>query len=102
MNEQLTTKESYDDQDLVYVDPEKRIVLGLVQWNQNGKPKPLSMPAVEGDANEKHRHRARCYPWGTYRSMKHVWKLEGKISDTRPMLPLDEAIAKAQKEPFWD
>jgi hypothetical protein len=46
--------------------------------------------------------RERMYPWGTYRSMKRLYKLEGKVIEERPSLPLEEAIAKCQEQPFWD
>lgn len=104
MNDPLATKDTYDDNDLVYVDPEKRIVLGLVQWNTNGKPKPLPVPELpsDGSAASTRKSRNTFYPWGTYRSMKHVWKLEGKVLDSRPMITLEKAIELALKEPFWD
>lgn len=111
------TKESYTDEDLVYVDPEKRVVVGLVQWSNAGRPKALVMryeekpeevdAAAPAAAKPKGRpvrrpRRERMYPWGTYRSMKRLYKLEGKVIEERPSLPLEEAIAKCQEQPFWD
>lgn len=102
------TKEHYADDDLVYVDPDKRVVVGLVQWSNTGRPKSLEIPqdtekSVDPKTGKPRRaRRKRSYPWGTYRSMKRLFKIEGKVHDDRPMLQLDEAIALCQNEPFWD
>lgn len=101
----------YKDDDLVYVDPEKRVVVSRVEFHQNGKPKALPMKTeeVEDDATDekpvkgrKRPRRQRYYPWGTYRSMKRIYKLEGKIPKEESQKTLDEVIEKALKEPFWD
>ena len=104
----------YKDDDLVYVDPRLRIVVGRVEWSVSGKPKSLQMKdTVEGegeeepakkDVKEKQRRprRLRNYPWGTYRSMKRLFKLEGKQPKTEANKTLDEVLEKALKEPFWD
>jgi len=104
----------YKDDDLVYVDPRLRIVVGRVEWSVSGKPKSLQMkdtveeegeeePAKK-DVKEKQRRprRLRNYPWGTYRSMKRLFKLEGKQPKTEANKTLDEVLEKALKEPFWD
>ncbi|HVW67117.1 MAG TPA: hypothetical protein VHA78_05335 [Candidatus Peribacteraceae bacterium] len=102
----------YKDDDLVYVDPLKRIVVGRVEFLQSGKPKALPMKTeedVEDDAGDekpvkgkKRPRRQRYYPWGTYRSMKRIYKLEGKIPKVESQKTLDEVIEKALQEPFWD
>lgn len=123
----------YRDEDLVYVDPKERKVVGLVEFNKNGNPKPLAMkdmtveepdddePAKEepvtaavaapvkgkpGGKDTKGRRprvkRERFYPWGTYRSMKRIYKLEGKIMREENQKTLDDVMEKALKEPFWD
>ncbi len=127
----------YKDDDLVYVDPKKRIVVGIVEWNKAGNPKPLAMKEMEdvdtstplsageddtkeegtakptatatpekpkADPKEKkvRMRRQRFYPWGTYRSMKRIYKLEGKIPREENQKTLDEVMEKALKEPFWD
>lgn len=100
--------ESYKDEDLVYVDPDTRTVVGLVEWSNSGKPKPCPMKTEEVDDEEgeerRRRRRQRFYPWGTYRSMKKVYKIEGKVRDNKDenRKTLDEAMALALKEPFWD
>lgn len=95
---------TYKDDDLVYVDPENKTVVGFLQWSNNGRPKPLAVPDApipEGKEARRPR-RQRFYPWGTYRSMKKVFKIEGKIRAEPPTLTLDEAIEKALKEPYWN
>ncbi len=103
---------AYKDDDLVYVDPELRVVVGRVEFLPNGKSKPLAMKdkTVEADAEEDPKakgrggrpRRQRYYPWGTYRSMKRIYKIEGKIPKQESQHTLDEVIEKAVKEPFWD
>lgn len=99
----------YKDDDLVYVDPELKLVIGIVEWSNNGRPKSRTMQKAvaedpeEGDKEKKGRpHRLRNYPWGTYRSMKRVFKLEGKRKQAENQKTLDEVIEKALNEPFWD
>lgn len=103
----LTPPVVYKDDDLVYVDPETRTVVGLVQWSNAGKPKALPMKMEEEEEEEadgkRHRkRRQRYYPWGTYRSMKRVYKIEGKIIGEDNRKTLDEVLEKALKEPYWD
>ena len=94
---------TYNDDDLVYVDPETRSVVGKVEWGPDGKPKSLLRPEPEDEEGKKKRHKPRFYPWGTYRSMKRIYNIEGKVTDsTSQPLSLDEAMKKASKEPFWD
>lgn len=98
----------YLDDDLVYVDPDTKSVVGKVEFFQNGNPKSLMVPGPsaspdkEDDAKPERRRRRKQYPWGTYRSMKRIYKIEGKVFDQKPMLSLDDAIVKAMQEPFWD
>ena len=94
----------YKDDDLVYVDPRERIVIGKVEWSNNGTPKSLPMKEEEVDEDDtgKRRRRQRYYPWGTYRSMKRLYKIgERKVEDDH-RITLDEAIEKAVQEPFWN
>ena len=106
---------SYKDDDLVYVDPKKRVVVAIVEFSKAGNPKPLAMQeeVVEDDEEVKDPkdtkgklrpriRRTRYYPWGTYRSMKKVYKLEGKVPREENQKTLDDVIEKALKEPFWD
>ncbi len=102
----------YKDDDLVYVDVEAKTVVGLVEWLPSGKPKAMPIKDAkpealddEDDGKTKGRarpRRVRYYPWGTYRSMKRVYKLEGKPPREESNKTLDDVIEKALKEPFWD
>lgn len=99
------TKETYDDTDLVYVDVEGKKVVGLVEWMPNEKPKKLAMPErveKEGDRPRRGPRETRYYPWGTYRSMKRVYQLEGKIRKTDNNATLDEVLPKALEQAFWE
>lgn len=93
---------SYKDEDLVYVDPDTRTVVGLLEWNRAGNPKPKLMPETDDDRKRGGHRRKRYYPWGTYRSMKRVYQLEGKLKKMEGNMPLDEAVQKAVKEAYWD
>lgn len=97
---------TFSDTDLVYVDPDLRVVVGRVEWSGEERPKPLQVPdaapETDDDGKPGRKRRKRYYPWGTYRSMKRLYKLEGKVRDERPLLTLDDAIARCLVEPFWD
>ena len=68
----------YHDDDLVYVDPKTRAVVGPVEFDAEGRP--ISKRYVTEDEEEDWR---KFYPWGTYRSMKSAFRLEGKVVDAR-------------------
>ncbi len=100
----------YIEEDLVYVDPDTRTVVGRVEWLPNGRPKALPMKMQERDDDEEEKgvkgkrppRRQRFYPWGTYRSMKRIYKLEGKQPKQESQKTLDDVMEKALREPFWD
>lgn len=95
----------YKDDDLVYVDPSARTVVGLVEWSQSGKPKSIPMKEEAGEEGEdgKRRKPRRYYPWGTYRTVKRLYKIgDWKAASESRQISLDEAIEKSLKEPFWD
>ncbi len=107
------SKAPYKDDDLVYVDPETRSVVGIVEWDKTGE-KPLSKAYVapviavdplkakgKGKDESKRSFWRRMYPWGTYRSMKRIFKVEGKIKDAEPNKTLEEVLPKALNEAFW-
>lgn len=101
---------TYNDDDLVYVDPKKKAVVGIVQWSDAGKPQKMEMKLPEKeeaqeDEKPKGRRRPakkRYYPWGTYRSMKKMFRIEGKEKEIENYKTLDTAIELAVNEPFWD
>ncbi len=105
---------SYSDSDLVYVDPETRTVVGRVEFTKADKPKSLAVvakvveePVAAKDAVKDGKKRPRraffraYYPWGTYRSMKHVYKIDGKVKEPEPNLTLEEVLPKALEQVFW-
>ena len=83
----------YQDEDLVYVDPETRTVLGRVSFDEkSGKPKSLPVKKEEGKEG-KYSWR-KHYPWGTYRSMKRAFRLVGKVWEEKGAATLDDALPK--------
>lgn len=112
----IATEPQYKDDDLVYVDPKERIVVGLVQFDAKDIPKPLEMKMATEEADDEEekpaakpgakgrvrKPRVRYYPWGTYRSMKKIYKIEGKIHNEPPTATLDEVMEKALQQPYWD
>jgi len=96
---------TYKDEDIVYVDPELKKVVGLVEWDKNGNPKALAMPEAPASTKEGARPRkreTRYYPWGTYKSMKKVFQVEGKIKRIESGKTLEEILPKALEQAFWN
>jgi hypothetical protein len=105
---------NYKDDDFVYVDPRTREVKGLVEWTKDGNAKPLIMEFIEkkkdteapegADKKPKklRKPRKQYYPWGSYKTMKKLYKLEGKEKEAEKNQTLDTAIEKSLKQPFWD
>lgn len=95
----------YKDDDLVYVDPETRTVVGIVEWGTGDKPKSkpyVAAPAKDAKPGDRPKGFWRkFYPWGTYRSMKRIFKVEGKIKDAEPNKTLEEVLPRALAEAFW-
>ena len=83
----------YNDDDLVYVDPETRSVVKRVETDENGNTKPLPYQSALG----KERWR-KFYPWGTYRSMKKTYRLEGKRKELDGNLALDDVLPLFMKD----
>lgn len=114
----MTDMPQYKDDDFVYVDPITRKVVGFVEWTQDGAPKSRTFEAPvlpeaeeqkkENDTKDK-RPRGkkpsarRHYPWGTYRSMKRIYRLEGKVKDNvETNATLETILPKALEQAFWD
>lgn len=98
---------SYNDDDLVYVDPETKTVVGRVEWGKNDKPKSLPYKRLESASSskdpkkEKGQFWRKHFPFGTYRSMKKIYKLEGKIKEAEPNKTLEEVLPKALTQAYW-
>lgn len=102
---------TWNDTDFVYFDPETKTIIGLVEWTKNGNAKEMLKPerapspaAAEKDAKRPFRRspRKEFYLWGSYRSLKRLYNLEGKHKDTERTQTLDQAMAKAQQEAYWN
>ncbi|MDD4319780.1 MAG: hypothetical protein PHW10_05660 [Candidatus Peribacteraceae bacterium] len=104
MADDMIPAAAFKDEDLVYVDPDTKSVVGPLEWSRSGNPKskPFPPPAEEKKEGGRRRNRRKHYPWGTYRSMKRVFQVEGKQKKQEGNMLLDDAIARAMKEPFWD
>lgn len=100
----------YKDDDLVYVDPEKKAVVSLVEFDKDGNAKQLEMKFTEKANNgkegekpvKKRGGRKRYYPWGTYKTMKKIYRIEGKEKEAENYKTLDKALSLALEEPYWD
>lgn len=103
MRDVVSSAPAFTDQDLVYVDPDARAVVSKVEFNKDGDPKSLPVVKKEGTeaADERKRWR-KYYPFGTYRAMKKIYHLEGKVGKQQPTKTLDQVIERALQEPFWD
>ena len=105
----------YQDHDLVYVDPETRTVVGRVEWGKNDRPKSKPYaPVVKPEPSQKTEKKGAApekkergqfwrknFPWGTYRSMRRIYKLQGKVKDPEPNKTLDEVLPKALSQAYW-
>ncbi|MDO8649551.1 MAG: hypothetical protein Q7R81_07290 [Candidatus Peregrinibacteria bacterium] len=103
----ITDDATYRDDELVYVDPENRAVVGRVEWSKNGNPKSLERAKeedkpVEGKKGERRKGSTRKhYPFGTFKSMRRAF-LEKKQKNVATDVTLDQVIEKAVQEPYWD
>lgn len=108
----------YKDDDLVYIDPAKKAVVGKVEFDKNGKPIKKEMViddsknTDESDEKDKEkgkgrgkrrsRNKKQYYIWGTYRSAKKMYNIEGKWREEEENKTFDDALQLALKEPYWD
>ncbi|MBP9774121.1 MAG: hypothetical protein KBD00_05885 [Candidatus Peribacteraceae bacterium] len=97
----------YNDHDLVYVDPESRTVVGKVEFTKTDKPKSMPYvkkeePVADGKPAKRGGWMRKYYPFGTYKSMKKIYRLDGKGKEAEPNRTLEEVMPKALKEVFWN
>lgn len=81
---------AFQDDDLVYVNPEDRTVVEPVKFDADGNP--LSLPWQQKPGGKPSWR--KFFPWGTYRSMRNTFRLEGKRAQEESSLTMDEAIPK--------
>lgn len=98
---------TFRDDELVYVDPDTKTVMGRLEWSRNGNPKAMavkpSAPSPDKKGKDDDRRRGRkYYPWGTYKSLKNVFKLEGKQRKAENTLTLNDILPIALEQAFWD
>jgi hypothetical protein len=79
---------SYADDDLVYVDPAAKKVLGKVEFDERGNPKARPYPRDRGQAWRD------FFPCGTYRGMKRAFRVGGKVAEEKGQATLDEVLPK--------
>jgi len=106
MDDQVKAAETYRDDELVYVDPDTRTVVGRVEWDKKEQPVSKAFPKLvkKKDKNGQEVERQswrKVYPWGTYRSMRRLYKIEGKVKDPEPQKTLEEVMPRALTEAFW-
>jgi len=98
-------------EDFVYVDPDLKLAVSLVDWDKDGNALPKEWPRVEkklaeGEEPRKpfRKPRIRYYPWGSYKTMCKMYKLKGKVKDkdTEDYIMLNDAIDKLQQDPYWN
>ena len=99
----------FKDEDLVYVDPDSRLVVGKVEFLANDRPKSLvykpivkvQAPGGKEDKKDRGQFWRKFYPFGTYKSMKRIYKLEGKVKEAEPNKTLEQVLPKALSQAFW-
>jgi hypothetical protein len=87
------TPSTYNDDDMVYVDPESRTVVGKVEWGSDDLPQSLPYQAKEGDKSWR-----KFFPWGTYRSMKGAFRIEGRKIEEESAETLDQVLPKMLRD----
>ena len=90
--------QQYCDDDLVYVDPNIREVVKKVQWN--AKDNPESLPYKKEEGGKRSHRRRKFFPWGTYRSMKRIYRLEKKKEEEAPKKTLKEVFERPLEQTF--
>ena len=89
---------SYQDDDLVYVDPVTKEVIGPVEFDKNGNP--IKRKYEQSEKADKKSHRSH-YPWGTYRSMCSAFRLKGKpVSDPEAEVTMDEYLPQVLNDDY--
>ena len=85
------TPSDYNDDDLVYVDPETRTVIGKVEWDAKEQPQSKKYESKKEEGKKVWR---KFFPWGTYRSMRGAFRIDGKRVEEESAETLDEVLPK--------
>lgn len=102
---------NFKDSDLVYVYPQKKRVVGLVEWSKEGvpvkklveeEPEPQLEPKEGVTKRPKRRLQKRFYPWCTYKTAKKVYAVEGKFTEEPNYEAFETVLNKAIKEAYWE
>ena len=114
----MSSEQSYNDDDFIYVDPRNRTSLGVVEWKKEGVAVPMELPELEqkeevsdtkgkgkksdkkDDGRRKRKPRKRYAPWGSYRSMNKVYRLEGKKEDDSGQAEFNDVIVRFEEDPM--
>lgn len=108
MTDDVQPQAQYKDDDLVYVDPDTRTVVGKVEWTKADKPKSMvfvkdeTKVELRKDGTPRRGFHRKYFPWGTYKSMKRIYKLDGKTKEAEPNKTLEEILPKALESAFWN
>ncbi len=94
----VITPEELLDTDLVYIDPSTRSVIAKVEWKGE---KPVSLP-YKPQPGQRDGLWRKFYHWGTFKSMRRIYKVGGKIREQEPDQTLDEVLPKALSNAFWN
>ena len=107
----------YNDDDLVYIDTENKKVIGPVEWEKDGSVKRKEKVEVvehhdeevegekekgKGKGRPRRSKRKSYYPWGSFRTAKKLYHVNGKFKEEEVVRELNEAMELALKEPYWD
>ncbi|MBT3835088.1 hypothetical protein HOF56_02460 [Candidatus Peribacteria bacterium] len=90
----MASASQYSDDDLVYVDPDKKEILGKVEFDANGKPKKLPYPSKE----EGRAPWRKFFPWGTHKSMENAWLKKRGGSEDDSESSFDDALERLLKD----
>ena len=102
----MADEPTYTDDHFVYVDPRNRTVLGTVEWKSEGIAVPMELPELEEKGEKKRpddrprrKPKKRYAPWGSYRSMKRMYRLEGKQDDSGQG-EFNDVVARFEVDPM--
>lgn len=109
------TELDYSNDDLVYIDPAKKLIVGKVEFSKNGNPIKKEMVFEEqvdsdeeasgskkGPRKRRGKGRKRYYPWGTFKSARKLYNIGGKYREEDKVRPFEDALQLALAQAYWD